>query len=229
MFSISRITRTAPPYFAALALFCAVTALGPDPARAQTAKDLDCKKCVDSDDVAKKAVTKSRIEKEAISENRIKDGAVEMARLSTGLQDHVGEREPFYIVLDGNSTQTIATHGPLTYLARCLPEQPDGSGGLQDRVEIVATSSLSGWLEADEHDDEFGGNVPFAAGQEEVVKDETVNPSGGALYDDLTETAIVTPDGSYLAIQSDSSGIGLNVFGHDCVVVGNIHRLTGTL
>ena len=95
MFSLSRMTGTVPPWLAALALVGAMIALGPDSARAQTAGDLDCKKCVDTDDIAKKAVTKSRIEKESISTNRLKEGAVGEAKLSTSLQDNVAERESF--------------------------------------------------------------------------------------------------------------------------------------
>lgn len=229
MIGNSNYTAPVMPWLATLGLLCAMTVLGPQTAGAQSAKNLDCKKCVDTDDIAKKSITKKQIDKEAIIENRIKDGAVDMARLSTDLQDHVGEREPFYIVLDGNTTQTIATHGPLTYFARCIPEEPAPAGGLRDRVEIVATSSQSGWFEVGAHSNNLGGNISFAAGHEEVVKTETVNPSGGARYDEITNTAIVAPDGSYLAIQSDFGGIGQNLFGHDCILVGNINRLTGTL
>lgn len=89
---------------------------------------------MDADDIAKKAVTKSQIEKESISTNRLKEGAVGEAKLSTELQAHIAERESFYITIDvpggaTSATQTIATHGPLTVFARCLPEQPKTAAG----------------------------------------------------------------------------------------------------
>lgn len=216
MFKISR--------FTASALICALTALGTGTALAQAASKLDCNKCVDAGDVAKKAVTKQKIKKGAVSKNRIEEGAVDQARLSTALQTHFAERESFYITLDGDgTTATIATHGPFTYFARCVVNDTG-----EDRIEIVATSSVSGWLEEDEND--FGSsNPPLAAGVEVIAWEAFVNPSGGVLYTQLSEVSAIAPDGSYLALDGESGGVGLNLFGHDCLVVGNIYRITGTL
>lgn len=233
MFSLSRITRTVPPWLAALTLVCAAATLGPGSAQAQKAGDLDCKKCVDADDIAKKAITKSQIEKETIKSNRFKEGAVTEAKLSTGLQDHVAERESFYTTIDvpggaTSVTQTIATHGPLTVFARCLLNQPIGAGQFEDRLEIVVTSTTSGWFE-DDFSDEPDGNRPFDAGDQVISESESVNPPGSAFYDNLEASVSVAPDGSYLALDGDTGGMGMNIFGHDCVVMGNIYRITGTL
>ena len=146
----------------------------------------------------------------------------------------------FYITLDGDgATETIATHGPLTYFARCLVDRMDGYGyelssesqasssyqATFDRVEIVATSSQSGWFEEDAQDE--GGTRVLKAGEEVVANSETVYPSGTMVYDNLSETSIVAPDGSYLALEGDAGGMALNIFDHDCLVVGTIYRITG--
>lgn len=216
----SRFAISALPWVAATALLCAMTVPGATGAWAQTATNLKCKKCVDEKDLAKKAVTS----------NRIKNGAVVENRLSTDLQEHFNEREGFYITLDGNgATQTIATNGPLNFFARCLINQPDGLGGSFDRVEIVATSSLGGWFESNESDSN-AGNPPLTAGQEVIAATETSNPSGTARFDEPDDQSIMmAPDGSYLAIDDESAGIGLNILGHDCFVAGVVHRITGAL
>ena len=189
MFRTSRFTVPVLPWVAATALLCSIVVPGPNLASAQTAGNLKCKKCVDTVDIDRKAVTRSRIKK----------GAVSKSRLSKDLQDHVNGRESFYIVLDGNgSTATIATHGPLRYFARCLLNQPDdrpmGAGGFGDRLEIVATSSASGWFEEDASDsnpdDPDPDNVPFGAGEQFIAETHIANPPGSARFDDLAETAL---------------------------------------
>ena len=83
MFSISRIIWTVPSWLAALALFCATTALVPDSARAQTARVLKCKTCVGA----------REIKKRAIKSNRLRDGAVGLPKLEPGFGG-TGQRGP---------------------------------------------------------------------------------------------------------------------------------------
>ena len=220
------------------ALYCfaltgALLVLGPAGAWAQKASDLDCNKCVDTGDIAKKAITKKQIKKETVTTNRFKEGAVSEEKLSAELQDHIAERESFYMAIDvpsgaTSTTQTIATHGPLTVFARCLLNQPLGGGQFQDRIEIVVTSSTSGWFEEDTSGDP-AGNLPLNAGEQAISQSDSVNPPGSAYYEVLEESVSVAPDGSYLALRGESGGVGMNLFGHDCVVIGNIHRITGAL
>ncbi len=99
-------------------------------------------------------------------------------------------------------------------------------GTFLDRIEIVATSSEFGWFEEDESDSS-GGNLPLNAGQQVIVQTDFVSPAGSAKYDDLDETSAVAPDGSYLGLEGEAGGVGLNLFGHDCLVVGNSYSITG--
>ena len=52
--------------------------------RAQTAKDLDCRKCVDKRDIARRAVNASRLRDGAVSTRKIRDGAVTRDKLAPG-------------------------------------------------------------------------------------------------------------------------------------------------
>ena len=217
MFGTPRSVLLLLPWLVAPALLLATTTVGPERAVAQTAKNLNCNRCVDTRDIDRKAVTKSRIKK----------GAVNPRRLSNSLRKHVSERESFYVALNGTSTATIATNGPLTYFARCLPNNPDGGGGFEDRVQIVATSSVAGWFEEDASDSP-GGNAPLNAGQEIVSDQFAVGIPGVQRFDNTAEGSMVAPDGSYLALEGDSSAKGLNLFGYDCIVVGNVYRTTGS-
>ena len=229
MYRPTRLTAPVRPWLAAPFLIYAAATLIPATAMAQAASNLNCNKCVDSDDVAKNAITKKKIKKDAISKNRIKEGAVDQARLSTELQDHVDGRVSYYVTLDGDGAEaTIATNGPLTYFARCFVNRPDGAGGLEDGIDIVATSSESGWFQ-DSEVDSRGSNAPLSAGDEVVVDTKRIDPSEGARYDDLDESVAMAPDGSYLAIDGEAGGVAVNAFGHDCLAVGNYYRITGTL
>ena len=209
------------------------------------AKDLDCRRCVkrralrenavSTEKIRDAAVTKEKIRDGAVGTGEIQDGAVTADKLDPALLEALApSSSTFYITLDGDgATETIATHGPLTYFARCLVDRSEYYGyqasseyrASFDRVEIVATSSQSGWFEEDTTDE--GGSRPLEEGEEVVTNSRTAYPSGDVVYGNLSETSIVAPDGSYLALEGDAGGMALNIFGHDCLVVGTIYRITG--
>ena len=123
---------------------------------------------------------------------------------------------PFYITLDGDTEATIAINGPLEYFARCTVD----AGG-RDKIEILATSTEDGWWDED-------GFWPLRADDEVLVFLE-IGATGQSRYDnDTNEGSAVAADGSYIAIDGDTLGLGLNVFGHDCIAVGTVIVITGT-
>ena len=82
-------------------------------AKAQTAGDLDCNKCVDKGNIARKAVTKSRIKKNAVTGAKIKDGSVGLGDLSAEVQQIIADLQA-QVGFGGscpafNSTQVDAT------------------------------------------------------------------------------------------------------------------------
>ena len=209
---------------AALVIACAMAAFFAQPAQAQTATNLNCSKCVDKKDIDKGAVTK----------NRIKKGAVNEKRLSTDLQTHVSERQSFYAVLDGNgSTETIFQNDTFTVFARCLLDFVDPPGSAnppRDFVQILATSTVSGWFG---DDGEFpigtGSDGPFNAGDQVIFLEESADPGVPEYDDDIDEFTAAAPNGAFVAVDGEATGLGLNIFGHDCIAIGNVYSVQGTL
>lgn len=74
-----------------LVMACAVGLFSVHPAAAQTARNLDCNKCVGPGDIAKQAVTKSRLKKNAVTGSRIKDGAVGLKDLSPAMRKIIAD------------------------------------------------------------------------------------------------------------------------------------------
>lgn len=190
---------------AAMFSFGAGTPFGPDAALAQTATKLKCKKCVNG--------------------KAIKNGAVKFNRLQGKVQDRITnlesammERVPFYVTLDTDGAeQTLATNGTLEIFARCRVNNPIG----QDIIDIVATSSAAGWFLSNQ-----GG--PFAAGQEVILISRSTAIATTLYNNNIDGRSVVAPDGSYLAIDYETTGHGLNIFGHECFTVGNVFVISGT-
>lgn len=223
------------------------TMLGPDTALAQTATNLRCDECVNRADIKKGAVSFNRLQDKVRA--RIKRLESKSSTLTTktntlttttnalttttntlntdvqaletdvqNLQTISQERVPFYVVLDGDGAeQVIATNGPLEYFVRCTV-------GTTDVVELIATSSQAGWF-----GDGDGGNVTSGtAGAEMVAGSRSVGAATASFGNDIDESFAVAPDGSYMAVNGEMLALGLNVFGHDCVAVGNVFVISGT-
>lgn len=202
-----------------LFLFDSGSGLGPGEAWAQTATKLKCKKCVGA----------KQLKKNAVKGNRLKSGAVGLSKLESGLGERANSTQPFYITMDANNEeQTIITHGPLTFFARCSLNEPDGGGGFQDAVRIFATSSVAGWFTFDTPNG-LAGTGPFAAGQEVEVH-EVTTPVGTILVEDVDNgDGIVAPDGSTMVSYPDDSNlIALNALGNRCTHGGITFVSTNT-
>lgn len=199
--------------------------IGPSTAWAQTATDLNCKKCVRGKAIKNGAVKFNRLQGKV--QNRItglesattalQSTASALEARTSALETIAMERVPFYVVLDGDGAeQTIATNGALEYFARC---RVDDAGS--DRIQIIVTSTQDGWFEED-----AGG--PQAAGAE-IIQFTTSTGLATPIYsDDIDEGSAVAPDGSYVGIDGEMTGLGLNIFGHDCIAVGNVFLVNGT-
>ena len=125
-------------------------------------------------------------------------------------------RKPFYVTLDGNGSRaTIAKNGSLTIFAQCLVNQEE-----EDEIKIIATNSKGGW-----YDSEHG---TFLRAGKRVVLFSEEEETGEPTYEgDEEGVSVATRNGRYLAIDGDTLGLGLNIFGHDCVAVGTVTSITG--
>ena len=125
---------------------------------------------------------------------------------------------PWITILDGDGAEeTIATNGALEFFARCRVND-----GGQDRIQIFVTSSVDGWFEED-----TGGAQ--TAGTEILMFQSNIATGNPSYQEDIDEGSAVAPDGSYVAIDGEMLGLGLNIFGHSCIAVGNAMLFTGTL
>ena len=134
---------------------------------------------------------------------------------------------PFFVTLRFGEEQIIAENGALELRARCL----FGSGTSADALELVVTSTLDGWLATRAGSSTTGARpaddeVTFfrAAGQ---AGEGRLSGLGG---DRATGAQLaLAPDGSFLALASGSTALGVNLFNEDCVAVGTVSLIRGDL
>jgi hypothetical protein len=62
----------------------------------------------------------------------------------------------------------------------------------------------------------------LAADQEVVGHDHNNDATGQRQYVNLSETSAVHEDGYHLGVEGDTSGLGLNILGFDCIAVGTV-------
>jgi len=125
---------------------------------------------------------------------------------------------PFRVALDapdgGFTDQVVFTYETVTVTARCIDNEP-GEGDGTDRGQLLVTSSEDGWY----HEEDSG--TAQAAGTE-VIGSRVSFDDGFAYFDnDIDDFVMVTPAGHTVGWDGESTGIGLNIFGSDCLLSGN--------
>jgi hypothetical protein len=131
---------------------------------------------------------------------------------------------PFFVTLLFGEEQIIAENGALALRARCIL----GLDTSADALELVVTSTLDGWLATGP-----GGSTTV----ERRIEDEVVlftAPGRGRLSglgsDRLTGAQLaLAPDGSFLALASGSTALGVDLFNQDCVAIGTVSLIRGDL
>ena len=130
----------------------------------------------------------------------------------------------FYVTLNGDgSKKTIAKIGSLTITAQCeidlsVDEEGELDGGEEVEVKIVAKNSKGAWFRSDR-------DRQLAAGQRTVLLSESEDIGEPAFEaEDNDEAAVITKSGLYVSVDA---GVGVNIFGHDCVAVGTVTSITG--
>jgi hypothetical protein len=134
---------------------------------------------------------------------------------------------PFFVTLRFGEEQIIAENGALALRARCILGL-DTSG---DRLELLVTSTLDGWLAT---------SAGSSTATEKLAEDEVVlfaaggQPDQGRLSglgsDRLTGAQLaLAPDGSFLALATGSTALGVDLFNQDCLAVGTANLIRGDL
>ena len=135
---------------------------------------------------------------------------------ATDSQAQSRKEKAFYVTLDGDGAKkTIATNKPLKFVAQC---ELDSDG--EDEVRIFAQSTQSGW---------FSSKVgePLSRRQRVVMFSEDESSGEPTYEDDDGDGSIAAPNGAYMAIDGDTLGLGVNIFGHDCVAIGTVTIIKG--
>lgn len=108
----------------------------------------------------------------------------------------------------GDEDVVLAESGGLQLLGRCY--QDSGS----DQLDLLWTSSEEGWFAS------TSSNTPQSAGDDVLVM-SNIGSTGQPSYPQRIDRGhAMSPDGSYLAVQQETTLLGLNIFGQDCVVAG---------
>ncbi len=95
-------------------------------------------------------------------------------------------------------------------------------------IRIEATSTISGWFICS------GGSgrlfPPFLANRQVPIM-QGFSPLNDSppLYGNGRGGSVIAPDGSYIGIDGAQVGLGVNVFGHDCIAVGTVVLVQGVL
>jgi hypothetical protein len=122
----------------------------------------------------------------------------------------------FYITLDGDGvSKTIALFDPFRVFVQC---QVNRNG--KDKIKIFVKSSAGGWFVNDR-------NGPLAAGKRVALFSEDETTGEAEYTDDDGEGSAAAGNGAYLSIDGETLGLGLNVFGHDCVAIGTVTFIRG--
>lgn len=126
------------------------------------------------------------------------------------------KQKRFYITLDGDgASKRIARFGPLSLTVQCRLSRNG-----KDEVRIIARSSAGGWFAS-------GRNGPLSSTRRVVLFKEDDN-AGDVSYDnDDGDGSIAAKTGEYMAIAGETLGLGINVFGHDCVAIGTVTMIEG--
>jgi hypothetical protein len=134
---------------------------------------------------------------------------------------------PFFVTLRFGEEQIIAENGALALRARCI----FGTGTSGDRLDLVVSSTLDGWLVTSAGSTTTTANL---AGDEIILFTAAGQPNEGRLSgfvgDRLTGAQLaLAPDGAFLALASGSTALGVNLFNQDCLAVGTASLIRGDL
>ncbi len=134
----------------------------------------------------------------------------------------VAGRTPFLVKLSAGQSQTIATHGAVSIVAECL------SAGGNDTVRLIAATTQDGAV--------MGGGVDSFDGSSPADFLNTSTAAGDRVFtnnsapDGTTSVSwfidngwVMAPNGQTLGIDGETTPLGVNYSGAECVVSGVVN------
>lgn len=194
----------------------------------------------------KNAVTPAKIKKNAVTTAKIKNNAVTGAKINEGTLGAVPNatnaanaanatnavnatnaanlvgQTPFFIRLGFGQQQTIASNGPVSFVAVCSRE------GGYDYARILFASTLDGSV-ADGEDYYYGGPGetfgPGTPASDRLLIEAYEEEGQTTVYNDIDEGFVLSPTDKMLTTNSEGIALGLNYGQQGCLFGGVVNAL----
>jgi hypothetical protein len=133
----------------------------------------------------------------------------------------VDGRTPFLVRLSAGQSQTLATHGAVSIVAECL-----SSGGF-DTVRILGATSQDGagmGSDVDNYSGAPGATLDSTTPANNRVMSSVQDTDGDTNVDyNIDGGWVMAPDGKTLGLDGETTPLGLNYAGAECVVSGVVN------
>jgi hypothetical protein len=183
----------------------------------------------------KNAVTTAKIKNSAVTGAKVKDGSltgsdVNLGTLGTvpsastaGTANSLAGQTTFALRLGFGQSQTIATHGAVSFIANCKQEGGD------DYAEVLYSTTVNGAVAGGE--DDWNGasptdflNTDTPAGDRELVSE---SETSGDTYvtTEIDQGFVLGPDGKGLVANTEGVILGINYAGSNCYIAGVVNAV----
>lgn len=202
------------------------------------------KNSVGTKQLKKNAVTTAKLKKNSVTTAKIRNGAVTGAKLNIGTIGKVPSaaaadtanlansansanslvgQTTFAIRLGFGQSQTIASHGSVSFVAGCRQEGGD------DYAEVLFQTSVNGAVAGGS--DSYEGNSPTdflntdTPAADRVLVDESETSGNTYVSADIDDGFVLGPDGKGLVANSEGLILGLNYGGPGCYIAGVVNAV----
>jgi hypothetical protein len=140
------------------------------------------------------------------------------------------QTRPIFEVMEFGTTRTILRHGTLELRARCDRDPPETQNF--DVVALEVNSRTDWVLTTETGFQTIPANDPrtllfFARPSGPAFETASRNQFGNDF--DVAGASALGADGTYLSVAADTLSFGVEVFGHDCLIIGTATLIKGRL
>ena len=138
-----------------------------------------------------------------------------------GSAGSVDGRTPFLVKLSAGESQVLATHGAVSIVADCIDD------GATDVVRILGATIQDGAAQG-AHDNEYSGAAGDTLDVSTAVDDRVMWTNSAAegttnVDWEIDHGWVMAPDGKTLGLDGETTPLGLNYAGAECVVSGVVN------
>ncbi len=208
--------------------------------KAVTAKKLK-NNAVTAKKIKNNAVTANKLKANSVATAKIRNGAVTAEKLADGSVGgaklnlasigtvpkaaNLEGQENFFFKMTGGETRTIASHGVVSLVAKCV----ENDGG-SDSIDVLGATTQNGSVFAGDSSLSGGPNPDDFLNVNSSESDRDFASSSvttGETYvsSDIDSGFVLGPDGKALLANTEGMILGLNYLGSRCVVAGVINKL----